>query len=56
MFLQPSEMGFLTHLKEAKVPVVEFEFPQKKIINVQSQRKFELHVFSQKSYANMTVF
>lgn len=37
MFLQPSEMGFLTHLKEAKVPVVEFEFPQKKIINVQSQ-------------------
>lgn len=40
MFLQPSEMGFLTHLKEAKVPVVEFEFPQKKIINVQSQRKF----------------
>jgi ATP-dependent RNA helicase DDX18/HAS1 len=39
MFLQPSEMGFLTHLKEAKVPVVEFEFPQKKIINVQSQRK-----------------
>lgn len=43
MFLQPSEMGFLTHLKEAKVPVVEFEFPQKKIINVQSQREFQPH-------------
>ena len=37
MFLQPSEVGFLTHLKEARVPVVEFEFPAKKIVNVQSQ-------------------
>lgn len=37
MFLQPSEVGFLKHLKEARVPVVEFEFPQSKIVNVQSQ-------------------
>ena len=37
MFLQPSEVGFLIQLKEAKVPVVEFEFPSKKIVNVQSQ-------------------
>jgi len=37
MFLQPSEVGFLKHLKEARVPVVEFEFPNKKIVNVQSQ-------------------
>ena len=37
MFLQPSEVGFLTQLKEARVPVVEFEFPSKKIVNVQSQ-------------------
>jgi ATP-dependent RNA helicase DDX18/HAS1 len=37
MFLQPSEAGFLAHLKEARVPVVEFEFPAKKIVNVQSQ-------------------
>lgn len=37
MFLQPSEVGFLIQLKEAKVPVVEFEFPEKKIVNVQSQ-------------------
>jgi ATP-dependent RNA helicase DDX18/HAS1 len=37
MFLQPSEVGFLAHLKEARVPVVEFEFPAKKIVNVQSQ-------------------
>lgn len=37
MFLQPSEVGFLSLLKEARVPVVEFEFPAKKIVNVQSQ-------------------
>ncbi|KFH41670.1 ATP-dependent RNA helicase-like protein [Hapsidospora chrysogenum ATCC 11550] len=37
MFLQPSEVGFLTHLKAARVPVVEFEFPAKKIKPVQSQ-------------------
>ncbi|MCJ1482259.1 ATP-dependent RNA helicase [Schaereria dolodes] len=37
MFLQPSEVGFLKHLKEARVPVVEFEFPSKRIVNVQSQ-------------------
>ncbi len=37
MFLQPSEVGFLIQLKEARVPVVEFEFPVKKIVNVQSQ-------------------
>ena len=37
MFLQPNEVGFLNSLKEARVPVVEFEFPAKKLINVQSQ-------------------
>ncbi|KAK7209072.1 hypothetical protein V2G26_016250 [Clonostachys chloroleuca] len=37
MFLQPNEVGFLSHLKAARVPVVEFEFPAKKIKPVQSQ-------------------
>lgn len=37
MFLQPHEVGFLKHLREARVPVVEFEFPSKRIVNVQSQ-------------------
>jgi len=37
MFLQPSEVGFLRHLKEARVPLVEFEFPAKRIMNIQSQ-------------------
>ncbi|GAB7355600.1 hypothetical protein MBLNU459_g6328t1 [Dothideomycetes sp. NU459] len=37
MFLQPNEVGFLSHLKEARVPLVEFEMPEKKILNIQSQ-------------------
>ncbi|QUC22740.1 uncharacterized protein UV8b_06981 [Ustilaginoidea virens] len=37
LFLQPNEVGFLSHLKAARVPVVEFDFPSKKIVNVQSQ-------------------
>lgn len=37
MFLQPNEVGFLSYLKEAKVPIVEYEFPMKKIVNVSSQ-------------------
>ena len=37
MFLQPNEVGFLSQLKEAKVPVVEFDFPTKKLVNIQSQ-------------------
>ncbi|KAK1012469.1 ATP-dependent RNA helicase [Friedmanniomyces endolithicus] len=37
MFLQPSEVGFLSHLKEARVPLVEFEIPAKKIVDIQSQ-------------------
>ena len=37
LFLQPCEVGFLKHLAEARVPVVEYEFPAKKIANVQSQ-------------------
>ncbi|KAK1751158.1 hypothetical protein QBC47DRAFT_84973 [Echria macrotheca] len=37
LFLQPNEVGFLAHLKAAKVPVVEYDFPKNKIMNVQSQ-------------------
>jgi ATP-dependent RNA helicase DDX18/HAS1 len=37
IFLQPSEVGFLRELKEARVPLVEFELPAKKILNIQSQ-------------------
>jgi ATP-dependent RNA helicase DDX18/HAS1 len=37
MFLQPNEVGFLSHLKGARVPLVEFEIPPKKIVDIQSQ-------------------
>ncbi|KAL2799233.1 ATP-dependent RNA helicase has1 [Aspergillus keveii] len=49
MFLQPSEVGFLKYLKEARVPVVEFDFPAKKIVNVQSQLE---KLISQNYYLN----
>ena len=37
MFLLPNELGFLKYLKEARVPLNEYEFPQSKIANVQPQ-------------------
>ncbi|KAI4153118.1 MAG: hypothetical protein LQ340_002508 [Diploschistes diacapsis] len=37
LFLQPSEVGFLKHLAQARVPLVEYEFPANKLVNVQSQ-------------------
>ncbi|KAF1950634.1 DEAD-domain-containing protein [Byssothecium circinans] len=37
LFLLPSEVGFLKLLKEARIPLVEFELPANKILNVQSQ-------------------
>ncbi|KAL4920010.1 ATP-dependent RNA helicase has1 [Aspergillus aurantiobrunneus] len=49
LFLQPSEVGFLKYLKEARVPVVEFDFPAKKIVNVQSQLE---KLISQNYYLN----
>jgi ATP-dependent RNA helicase DDX18/HAS1 len=49
MFLQPNEVGFLSHLKEARVPVVEFDFPAKKLVNIQSQLE---KLISQNYYLN----
>ncbi|KAE9410799.1 DEAD-domain-containing protein [Gymnopus androsaceus JB14] len=37
LFLLDSELGFLRYLKEAKVPLNEFSFPQERILNIQSQ-------------------
>ncbi|KAF5384710.1 hypothetical protein D9757_006193 [Collybiopsis confluens] len=37
LFLLPSELGFLRYLKEAKVPLNEFSFPQERILNIQTQ-------------------
>lgn len=37
LFLLPTEVGLLQHLKDARVPLVEFDFPGAKIANIQSQ-------------------
>ncbi|EPE09292.1 atp-dependent rna helicase has1 [Ophiostoma piceae UAMH 11346] len=37
LFLLPSEAGFLAYLREARVPVVEYDFPANKVRNVQAQ-------------------
>lgn len=37
LFLLESELGFLRYLKEAKVPLNEYNFPSDKIANVQAQ-------------------
>ncbi|CAG8463877.1 2825_t:CDS:2 [Paraglomus occultum] len=37
LFLLPSELGFLRYLKQAKVPLNEFEFAKGKIANIQTQ-------------------
>ncbi|CAG8436293.1 3033_t:CDS:2 [Diversispora eburnea] len=37
LFLLPGELGFLRYLKNAKVPLNEYQFPENKIANVQSQ-------------------
>ena len=52
LFLQPSEVGFLSHLKEARVPLVEFEFPAKRIFNIQSQLE---KLITQNYYLNKVI-
>ncbi|KAI8377840.1 ATP-dependent RNA helicase HAS1 [Radiomyces spectabilis] len=37
MFLLPSELEYLRYLKQAKIPLNEYQFPRNKIVNVQSQ-------------------
>jgi ATP-dependent RNA helicase DDX18/HAS1 len=46
LFLLPSELGFLRYLKQAKVPLNEYEFPRSKIANVQ----MELEALIEKNY------
>jgi ATP-dependent RNA helicase DDX18/HAS1 len=37
LFLQPQELAFLKYLRQAKVPLSEYEFPPSKLANVQAQ-------------------
>ncbi|KAI8927466.1 P-loop containing nucleoside triphosphate hydrolase protein [Entophlyctis helioformis] len=51
LFLLPGELGFLRFLKQAKVPLNEYQFPPSKIANVQSQleRLIEKNYYLNKS-------
>lgn len=54
--LRPEELGFLRYLKQAKVPLNEFEFSWSKIANIQPQleklieKNYFLHKSSQEAY------
>merc|ERR1712232_20265 len=56
LFLLPSELTFLKYLKEAKVPLNEYEVPSKKVANVQSEleslleKNHYLHVSARDAY------
>ena len=56
LFLLPEEMPFLKYLKNAKCTLQEYEFPSKKVANIQSQltmlieKNFYLHKSAKEAY------
>ncbi|KAL6747648.1 DEAD-domain-containing protein [Haematococcus lacustris] len=56
LLLLPEELAFLKYLKEAKVPLNEYEFPTHKVANVQAQlerlveKNFYLHTSARDAY------
>ena len=56
LFLLPNELTFLKYLKEAKVPLNEYEVPAKKVANVQSEleslleKNYYLHTSARDAY------
>ncbi|KAM5152940.1 ATP-dependent RNA helicase DDX18 isoform 1-T1 [Mantella aurantiaca] len=56
LILRPEELGFLRYLKQAKVPLSEFEFSWAKISDIQSQleklieKNYYLHKSAQEAY------
>ena len=56
LFLLPEELGYLRHLKNAKIPLNEFEFPAEKIAKVQNQlenlveKNYFLHKSAREAY------
>uniref|UniRef100_A0A7S3D4W8 ATP-dependent RNA helicase n=1 Tax=Palpitomonas bilix TaxID=652834 RepID=A0A7S3D4W8_9EUKA len=56
LMLLPEEVGFLRYLKQAQIPIEEYEFPQKKVINVQAQlerlieKNYYLHQSARDAY------
>ena len=43
LILRPEELGFLRYLKQARVPLNEFEFSWNKIADIQQQVGFSQH-------------
>ena len=56
LVLQPEELHFLKYLKQANVPVSEFEFPASKLANVEAQlqklvaKNYYLHKSARDAY------
>ena len=56
LFLMPEELGFLRYLRQANVPVQEYQFAESKVANVQSQLEklidtnYHLHKSSRDAY------
>lgn len=56
LFLLPSELNFLRYLRDARVPLNEYEFPRAKLANVQAQlerlveRNYYLHRSARDAY------
>lgn len=56
LFLQPQELAFLKYLRQAKVPLSEYEFPPSKLANVQAQleklvsKNYYLHKSARDAY------
>lgn len=56
LLLRPEELGFLRYLKEAKVPLKEFEFSWNKVANIQPQleklmsKNYFLNVSAKEAY------
>ncbi len=56
LFLLPSELGFLRYLKQARVPLNEYEFPENKVAAVQGQlealveKNYHLHKNGREAY------
>lgn len=45
LFLNPEERNFLKYLRNAKIPLVEYEFAWNKILNVQSQVNKNIFIY-----------
>jgi ATP-dependent RNA helicase DDX18/HAS1 len=60
--VQPSEIEFVDALRTANVPVEEFDFPKKKLLNIQAQveklvaKNFELHTLARDGFRLAVLF